>query len=412
MLRTATQVPLKRCVLSAQAGRCAALSSHRALSTSCPSRAGFTGAIDSRAVVYSEHGDPTKVLKPHKYRLPKLQKGEVRLRFELGANVIQGVYPSKPVVRDDLGPEPVSIMGNEGVATVEGFEEDGEVEKVLKVGQRVVMGAPQLGTWQTHGNIPFTSVIPLPPAAHLTLRQSATLAINPPTAWRMLSDFVPLNPEEGGKDSGKKQWVIQNGANSAVGTAVIQLAKEWGVGTINLVRNRPSIDALKSSLTALGADHVLTYDEFLSRDTNVRKQIKEWVGKDGELKLALNCVGGKETAEMCKALAVDGKLVTYGGMAKQPLALPPSLFIFKKLTSTGFWLSNWVQTHPSERLTMMQRLAELTSTGVLKEPETEVVELDGSDEEVKGQLEEVMRRIEEGVPGGKKVLLHWKDQTN
>ncbi|GAA5897531.1 hypothetical protein JCM6882_003509 [Rhodosporidiobolus microsporus] len=391
----------------------------RCFSPSPVTRAGFTGAIDSRAVVYSEHGDPTKVLKPHRYRLPKLKPGEVRLRFELGAvnpadiNVIQGVYPSKPVVREDLGPEPVSIMGNEGVATVQGFEEDGEVERVLKVGQRVVMGAPQLGTWQTHGNIPFTSLIPLPAETHLTLRQAATLAINPPTAWRMLSDFVPLNPEEGGeKGSGKKQWVIQNGANSAVGTAVIQLAKEWGVGTINLVRDRPSIDQLKSSLKALGADHVLTYDEFLSRDTNVRKQVKEWVGKDGELKLALNCVGGKETAEMCKLLGVDGKLVTYGGMAKQALALPPSLFIFKKLTSTGFWLSNWVQTHPRERSTMMQRLASLTSSGALKEPETEVVELDGADEEVRLQLEEVMRRIEEGTPGGRKVLLHWKDQQD
>lgn len=224
----------------------------------------------------------------------------------------------------------------------------------------------------------------------------------------------------------------------------------------------PDIDALKSSLTALGADHVLTYDEFLSRETNARKQIKEWVGKDGEIKLALNCVGGKETAEMCKTLAVDGKLgafpfspfrsesrqlttectVTYGGMAKTGLTLPPSLFIFKKLTScvspstssrfdfllrslypsflvsiitdlssslsTGFWLSNWVQTHPEERISMMQTLATLTSQGKLKEPETEVVKLGGTDEEVGAQLKEVMTRIEEGR--GKKVLLHWSEE--
>ena len=77
------------------------------------------------------------------------------------------------------------------------------------------------------------------------------------------------------------------------------------------------------------------------------------------MRLALNCVGGKETAEMAKLLAMDGKLgellcvlptavlagraihteahqlftVTYGGMAKTALALPPSLFIFRKLTS-------------------------------------------------------------------------------
>lgn len=57
----------------------------------------------------------------------------------------------------------------------------------------------------------------------------------------MLSDFVPLNPEQrdgADKKEEKQQWVIQNGANSAVGVAVIQLAKSWGVKTINLVRDR------------------------------------------------------------------------------------------------------------------------------------------------------------------------------
>jgi trans-2-enoyl-CoA reductase len=48
--------------------------------------------------------------------------------------VIQGVYPSKPVVRRDIGPETLSIMGNEGCAIVEGFEEDGTVENELKIG--------------------------------------------------------------------------------------------------------------------------------------------------------------------------------------------------------------------------------------------------------------------------------------
>lgn len=96
------------------------------------------------------------------------------------------------------------------------------------------------GTWQSHTNLPHASLIPLPSDAELSLCQAATLAINPPTAWRMLSDFIPLNPEhsDAATKGKKKQWVIQNGANSAVGQAVIQLAREWGVGTINLVRDR------------------------------------------------------------------------------------------------------------------------------------------------------------------------------
>jgi trans-2-enoyl-CoA reductase len=38
--------------------------------------------------------------------------------------------------------------------------------------------------------------------------------VNPPTAYRMLKDFVKLNPGD---------TVIQNGANSAVGRNVIQV---------------------------------------------------------------------------------------------------------------------------------------------------------------------------------------------
>lgn len=169
-------------------------------------------------------------------------------------------------------------MGNEGVGVVEGFLEDGVVEKGLKVGDRGALWHTQgyqalsdalhsrdgalaaecvagrevgpilylahssrlTGTWQSHTNLPYTSLIRVSSTPPISSVQAATLAINPPTALRMLSDFIPLDPTSPPNKtlSGKKQWVIQNGANSAVGTAVIQIAKSWGVGTINLVRDR------------------------------------------------------------------------------------------------------------------------------------------------------------------------------
>lgn len=95
------------------------------------------------------------------------------------------------------------------------------------------------GTWQTLTNLPASSLIPISSTPPLSPAQLATLSINPPTALRMLSDFVPLNPATPNyKAPAKKQWVIQNGANSAVGISAIQLCREWGVGTVNLVRSR------------------------------------------------------------------------------------------------------------------------------------------------------------------------------
>lgn len=45
----------------------------------------------------------------------------------------------------------------------------------------------------------------------------------------MLLDFVTLSPGD---------VIIQNGANSGVGEAVIQLSKLWGFKTFNVVRDR------------------------------------------------------------------------------------------------------------------------------------------------------------------------------
>jgi mitochondrial enoyl-[acyl-carrier protein] reductase / trans-2-enoyl-CoA reductase len=57
---------------------------------------------------------------------------------------------------------------------------------------------------------------------------AATLAVNPSTAYRLLHDFTKLK---------RGDVIIQNAANSMVGQAVIQLAREMGVITINVVRS-------------------------------------------------------------------------------------------------------------------------------------------------------------------------------
>lgn len=56
---------------------------------------------------------------------------------------------------------------------------------------------------------------------------AATVTINPSTAYRLLRDY------------GLKRGdvVIQNAANSMVGIAVIQMAREMGITTINVIRS-------------------------------------------------------------------------------------------------------------------------------------------------------------------------------
>lgn len=70
--------------------------------------------------------------------------------------------------------------------------------------------------------------------------------------------------------------------------------------------------------------------------------------------------GGKETTMMAKLLGNGAHMVSYGGMAKQPLSLPVSLFIFKNLICRGYWQSHWYkQKTPAEREELMQILVNL-----------------------------------------------------
>lgn len=56
------------------------------------------------------------------------------------------------------------------------------------------------------------------------------MVINPPTALRLLEEYVSL--QEG-------DTIIQTGATSAVGKYVMQLAREKGLHNIAIIRDRP-----------------------------------------------------------------------------------------------------------------------------------------------------------------------------
>lgn len=184
--------------------------------------------------------------------------------------------------------------------------------------------------------------------------ESATITVNPPTAYRMLQDFVSVE---------KGDTIIQNGANSAVGQAVFQLCKLWGIQSVGIVRNRPDIDNLKMFLTELGATEVLTEEEL--RTTTIFK-----AGALPEPKLAFNCVGGKSSTELLRHLDDKGVMVTYGAMSREPVTAPNAALIFKDISFKGFWMSRWNQEnlHSPARQEMLDELIQITLNGDLKAP--------------------------------------------
>jgi len=148
----------------------------------------------------------------------------------------------------------------------------------------------------------------------------AMLAINPPTAALLLSEYVDLKPGE---------WVLQNAANSGVGRWVIAFAKTRGLKTVNIVR-RPE---LVPELEAIGGDVVVV------DSPDVSDRIKAAVGQ-AELRLALDGVSGSATGVLAATLSPRGTLVSFAAMSWGPMSISPLDFIFKPLTMRGFWLGH------------------------------------------------------------------------
>lgn len=119
-------------------------------------------------------------------------------------NIIQGKYGVLPK-------ELPSPLGNEGVFEV---SEVGSETSIFKKGDWVLPNKLGFGTWRSHVVESETNFIKIP--NNLDKLACATLSVNPLTAYRMMQDFVKLSPGD---------TIIQNGANSGVGQAVIQLGK-------------------------------------------------------------------------------------------------------------------------------------------------------------------------------------------
>ena len=325
-----------------------------------------------RAIVYREQGIPSSVAQLEEIELLGLQPGEVLVRMQFAPinpadlNIIEGKYPLRQRLENG------AVPGVEGVGLVEQIASD--VEGVA-LGALVLL-PPGIGTWCEACIVQASRLVAVPPG--IKPEQASMLRVNPATALRLLRDFVDLQPGD---------WVIQNAANSAVGRAVIQIARSCGLRTVNIARRPELIPELKAE----GADIVLLEDEASA------EQIAS-VTNGAAISLALNCVGGESALRLAEALATDGTLVTYGAMARQPLRIPNGLLIFKNLAWRGFWLTKWFQeATPEAQALLFEELFAMARAGVIRTPIEKVYPL----AEIKAALE----RAHQGRRGGKILLV-------
>ncbi|EON99634.1 putative trans-2-enoyl- reductase protein [Phaeoacremonium minimum UCRPA7] len=379
-------------------------------------KSGPYGYTQAKALVFSKYGEPTDVLNLHTHSIsPSLPAKAVLVRTlaapvnPADVNTIQGTYGAKPTFSSLVGTaQPSAIPGNEGCLEVVSV---GSGVTSLQKGDWVVPAASGFGTWRTHALVENAdSALLRVDKDGLDPLQVATVSVNPCSAYRMLKDYVDLidlNVKSYASGSaGGGAWFIQNGGNSGVGRAAIQLGALWGLRSINVIRERDSpeaTEAMKKELLDLGATVVVTEKEFLDRSFTSRLK-EEWTrgGKDPVM-LGLNCVGGKSASSIAKSLSQGGTMVTYGAMAKQPVALPTGLLIFKDIRFRGFWLSRWAAQDKEGKKRTIEDILNLTRDGKFKDAPLEQVKWDWDTEEK--ILREAVQGTLQGFRPGKGIFV-------
>ena len=328
-----------------------------------------------KAIVIEGFGDPAATIQLRDLPEPAAPgPGEVTMEM-LVLNInpsdllqIQGLYgTSRP-------PLPF-IPGGEAVGRIAAL---GEGVTGLGVGD--IVSPMILNCWVERVTMKASLVMRLP--ADIDLKQAAMLKGNPATAEALLSDQVALQPGD---------WLMQNAANSAVGTFLVKLAKQRGIHTLNVVRRDSAVEGVK----AAGGTVVLA--DALEDARAFRKRVQEATG-GAPVRLAIDAIGGAATGVMANALAEGGTVVNYGLLSGEQCRIDAQHLIFRKITLKGFWLIHWFQDAGRARIAETYgRVAKGMADGTLTTPVAAVVPM--------AEAVRAMTLAGEGGRGGKVLMV-------
>lgn len=211
--------------------------------------------------------------------------------------------------------------GSEGYGIVHSI---GDGVTRVKPGERVVpfmwegLFQSGSGSWQEYVSVREEMLTPVPNS--ISDEIAAQFVINPWTVYGMLKDL----------DVPKGEYILQTAAGSVLGRQVIQLAKHWGIKTINIVRRSEQ----KQELKLLGADEVIC-----SNTEDIVTRVKEITCR----KLAygsLDCVGGSLTKSVLASTRRGGQVFLYGVLAGDDTVVRIN-DLFRQVHVTGWILSNY-----------------------------------------------------------------------
>jgi NADPH:quinone reductase-like Zn-dependent oxidoreductase len=296
----------------------------------------------SRIVRIHETGGP-EVLRIDSVEVPPPGALEVTIDVRaLGLNRSEAMFRSgrhiEPVVLPArLGYEAAGVVSAVGAGVAD-----------LRVGDAVsVIPPPSVTRWGAYGErVTFPAEYVVRHPAHLSWTEAASLWMQNITAYGGLVDLGRLS---------RGDTVLVVAASSSVGLAAIQVARTVGATCIATTRSRVKRDAL----LGFGADHVIVTDE-----EDLCERVAEITGGKG-VRLVFDPVAGPGLESLARATAMQGTLVCYGMLSREPTPYPLFTAIAKGLTVRGFTFKELV-LDPQRRERARRFILEGMAAGTLK----------------------------------------------
>lgn len=260
---------------------------------------------------------------------PRPLPGNVVVRMTASAvNPIDLIYIRDGSLKrfEDKG----AVHGSEGVGVV---DEIGQGVTSFRVGERVI---PLLfwkyycgrgeGAWQDYVEVAEEDLVPVPDTMSDAL--ATQFVINPWTMYGMLLDLqIP-----------KGHYLLQTAAGSVLGRQCIQLAKHWGIKTINIVRR----DELNDELFAIGADEVIN-----SEKEDITTRVKEITNGEGAY-AGIDAVGGMLSKVVAGNVRDKGTVFIYGFLGSKDVIVGIN-DLMREVKVSGWNLNGFVENEDNKK---------------------------------------------------------------
>lgn len=252
--------------------------------------------------------------------IPEPKQGEVLVNVYL-----RPVNPTDIILLKTGWGGAVPLPSNPGSDGVGKVVKNGPGASKYKEGQRVSAAPwPQFqgkGSWAQYVCVPEKDLVFVPEG--LSDQTAAQIFINPMTVYGMLQESaVP-----------KGEYLLQTAATSVLARQMVDLAKHYGINTINIVRRKEAVDELKQN----GVEHVIN-----SETDDILKRVKEITGGKGAYG-AIDAIGGAQSQKIVASLRKNGKYILYGALDTAPVQAANMDILAQTKVVTGFLIYDWIE---------------------------------------------------------------------